>query len=195
VRAPIAILVVTALASTALAQPPAASPATASPWGAHGRGLVWGASGAVPILLGDVRYAETGARAPYASPGGGVDARVGWELDAGFRLELAVAADGHEVDLQIPLTRYRAGLQARMPIDLGGDVYPFFAVGGALALMSRNGALAATLDVRGLAGLGWSLAHWFALELSVAVDVTPPGFAFTDTVVFVTPMLGVDVSY
>jgi len=182
----IAILFVLAVASTARAERPDL---------AHGRGLVWGASGVAPILLGDVRYAETGARAPYASPGGGVEARIGWELDSGFRVEIAAGADGHEVDLQIPLTRYRAGVQARMPIDLGGDVYPFFGVGGALALMSRNGSVATTLDVRGLAGIGWWLAGWFALELGVAVDVTPPGFAFTDTVVFVTPMLGVDVSY
>jgi hypothetical protein len=183
-----ALLLVSAmsLASTARAERPDLS---------NGRGLVWGASGVVPILFGDVRYAETGARAPYASPGGGVEGRVGVELASGFRLELVVGADGHEVDLQTPLTRYRAGAQARMPIDLGGDVYPFFGVGAALALMSRNGSPAATLDVRGLAGVGWWLARWFAIELAVAVDVTPPGFAFTDTVVFLTPMLGVDVAY
>lgn len=162
----------------------------------HGRGFVWGASGTVPILVGDVRYAEpphSGAR--YVAPGGGVDVHIGWELDGGLRVEIAGGIDAHAVDAQIPLARYRAGAQLRYTLDAGADVYPFFAVGGALALFNRNNSLASTLDVRGLVGAGWWIAPWFALELAVAVDVTPPGFAFTDTVVLVTPMIGVDIAY
>ena len=168
----------------------------------HGRGLVWGASGAAPILIGDLRYRDTGDW-DYVAPGGGVDARIGWEFDSGFRLELAAGADGHAVAQRvamtptssIPFARYRVGAQARMPIDLGGDVYPFVGVGGALALFGRNGSTTVTFDVRGIAGVGWWLAQWFALELSVVLDVTAPGFAFTDTIFVVTPMIGVDVSY
>lgn len=163
---------------------------------AHGRGLVWGASGAVPILVGNLRYAEPPHASPsYVAPGGGVDAHLGWEFDGGLRIEIAGGIDGHAVDGQLPLSRYRAGAQLRYTLDLGADVYPFFAVGGALALFNRNASLASTFDVRGLVGAGWWIAPWFALELAVAVDVTPPGFAFTDTMVLVTPMIGVDVAY
>ena len=49
--------------------------------------------------------------------------------------------------------------------------------------------------MRGLVGAGWWIATWFALELAVAVDVIPPGLAFTETMVMVTPMIGVDVAY
>lgn len=162
----------------------------------HGRGFVFGASGIVPILVGDLRYAEPPhVVARYVAPGFGVDARAGIEFDGGFRLEIAAGIDGHAVESQTPLARYRAGLQARYTLDVGADVYPFFAVGAALALFNRNASLSSTFDVRGLAGVGWWFAPWFALELAVAVDVTPPGFAFTDTFVIVSPMLGVDVSY
>lgn len=163
---------------------------------AHGRGLVWGASGAVPILVGDVRYAEPpNAVAHYVAPGGGVDAHLGWELDGGLRVEIAGGIDAHAVDAQIAMARYRAGAQLRYTLDVGSDFYPFFAVGAALVLFNRNASLAATMDVRALVGGGWWAAPWFGLELAVAVDVTPPGFAFTDTVALVTPMIGVDVAY
>jgi len=162
----------------------------------HGRGLVWGASGIVPILLGNVHYAEppnTSAR--YIAPGGGVDARIGWEFDGGLRIEIAGGIDGHAVDGQLPLARYRGGAQLRYTLDCGSDFYPFFAVGGALALFNRNNSLAASFDVRGLVGGGWWASSWFGLELAIAVDVTPPGFAFTDTIVILSPMIGVDIAY
>lgn len=191
--------VVRALAIVCLALSVLLAPASAlaeRPDLAHGRGLVWGASGAVPILVGDVHYAEPPhAAASYIAPGGGVDARLGCEFDGGFRLEIAAGIDGHAVDGQRPLARYRAGVQARYTLDVGSDFYPFLAVGAALALFSRNTALASTFDVRGLVGAGWWAASWFAIEVAVAVDVTAPGFAFTDTVALVTPMIGVDVAY
>lgn len=173
-----------------------ASPAQAErPDFAAGRGVMWGASGTVPILLGDMRYAEMGAPANYVAPGGGVDIHIGYEFAGGLRLEIAGGLDGHAVQGQIPLSRYRAGLQLRYTLDTGGEFYPFFAVGGALSLWSRNTSLASTFDIRGLVGGGWSVSSWFAIELAIAVDVTPPGFAFTDTIAVLTPMIGVDVAY
>jgi hypothetical protein len=162
----------------------------------HGRGLMWGASFTVPILVGNVRYAELpNDPVRYVAPGGGVDAHAGWEFDGGLRIELDGGIDGHAVDGQIPLSRYRGGAQLRYTIDVGSDFYPFFAVGGALALFNRNTSLAATFDVRGLVGVGWWASSWFGLELAFAADVTLPGFAFTDTIAVFTPMIGVDIAY
>lgn len=162
---------------------------------AHGRLLVWGASGIVPILVTDVYRAEDHTPIRHTAPGGGVEARIGLEFDGGYRLEFAGGLDGHAVSDQLPLARYRFGAQFRMPIDLGGDVYPFWGVGAGFALFSRNNSIATTFDLRALAGVGWWLARWFALEFEVAGDITPPGFAFTDTIVMITPMIGVDLAY
>lgn len=162
---------------------------------AHGRGLVWGASATVPLLLGDVRYVENGARADYVSPGFGVDAHIGWEFDGGFRVEIVADVDGHAVTDQVPLARYRFGAQGRLTLDVGSDFYPIFAVGVACALFNRNTSLGSTIDVRGLVGGGWWAAPWFAIELSVAADVAFPGWAFTDTTAMLTPMIGVDIAF
>ena len=162
---------------------------------AHGRGLVWGASVTVPILATTVRYSESPTLASVVPPGGGVEGRLGVELDSGFTIEFAGGIDGHAVDTQASLVRYRASAQARMPFDLGGDVFPYVGVGVALALFSRNQSIATTFDVRALVGLSWWLEPWFALDLAAAVDVTPPGFAFTDTILIVTPFLGVALAY
>jgi hypothetical protein len=187
---------VSVLLLSCLAMAPAAAHAERPQELAHGRGFVYGASAIVPILAGELRYAEPPhAVANYVAPGFGVDAHAGIEFDGGFRLELVGGIDGHAVQSQTPLARYRVGASARYTLDLGADVYPFFAVGAALALFNRNASLASTLDVRGLVGVGWWLATWFGLELAVAVDVTPPGFAFTDTFAIVTPMIGVDLAY
>lgn len=189
-----AIGLVTALALGALLAPRVAH--AERPDLTHGRGFVYGASATVPILVGTLRYAEPpNAVANYVAPGFGTDARAGIELDGGFRLELAGGVDGHAVEGQIPLARYRVGVQARYTLDLGGDFYPFFGVGAALALFNRNNSLSTTFDVRGLVGGGWWPEPWFALEIALAVDVTPPGFAFTDTFAVVTPMIGVDLCY
>jgi hypothetical protein len=162
---------------------------------AHGRGLVWGASGTVPTIVTTVHYAEIATLAPVVPPGGGVEARIGIELDSGLTIEFAGGIDGHAVDGQDALVRYRGGAQLRMPFDLGGDVFPYVGVGAALALFSRNQSMSTTFDVRGLVGLAWWPEPWFALDFSVATDVTPPGFAFTDTLVIVTPAIGVALTY
>lgn len=161
----------------------------------QGRGLVWGASATVPILLGDVRYVENGAPASVVAPGFGVDAHIGWEFEGGFRAEIVADVDGHAVTDQVPLARYRFGAQARLTLDVGSDFYPLFAVGVACALFNRNTSLGATIDVRGMVGGGWWAAPWFAIEVSLAADVAFPGWAFTDTTAMLTPMIGVDISF
>lgn len=156
---------------------------------------MWGASVTVPIITTAVRYAESTTLASVVPPGGGVEGRLGVELDSGFTIEFAGGIDGHAVDAQASLVRYRASAQVRMPFDLGGDVFPHVGAGVALSLFSRNQSIATTFDVRALLGLTWWVEPWFAFELDAAVDVTPPGFAFTDTVVIVTPALGVALAY
>ena len=82
-----------------------------------------------------------------------------------------------------------------MPFDLGGDVFPYVGAGVGLALFSRNQSIGTTFDVRALVGLSWWIEPWFALDFNAAVDITPPGFAFLDTLVIVTPALGVALAY
>jgi hypothetical protein len=182
----LAIVAIFAITSRAHAQRPDLS---------HGRGLVWGASVTAPIITTTVGYAGGVTLAPVVPPGGGIEGRLGIELDSGFTLEFAGGIDGHAVDAQAALVRYRASAQVRMPFDLGGDVFPYVGAGVALSIFSRNQSIATTFDVRGLVGLSWWLEPWFALDFHVAVDVTPPGFAFTDTIVIVTPALGVALAY
>lgn len=162
---------------------------------AHGRGLAWGVSGIVPVVLTTVRYVEAPSLAAVLAPGGGVEARVGIELDSGLTLEVAASIDGHAVDQATALARYRAGAQLRMPFDVGGDVFPYVGVGAGLALFSHDKRFDPTFDVRGIVGASWWLEPWFALDLHVVVDVAAPGFAFTDTVVVLTPEVGVAISY
>ncbi len=181
------------LALTAIAAPPIAHAQRVDL--AHGRGLVWGASATLPIVLTTVRYAESAAPAPVLAPGGGIEGRIGIELDSGLTIEFAGGIDGHAVDAEAALVRYRGSAQVRMPFDLGGDVFPYVGVGIGLAVFSRNQSIATTFDVRGVLGVSWWLEPWFALDLHAAVDVTPPGFAFVDTIVILTPAIGVALSY
>ncbi len=156
---------------------------------------MWGVAATVPIVTTTVRYAESATLASVIPPGGGVEGRLGAELDSGFTIEFAGGIDGHAVDAQAALIRYRASAQVRMPFDLGNDLFPYVGAGVALSIFSRNQSIAATLDVRGLVGLSWWPEPWFALNVDAAVDVTPPGFAFSDTVVIVSPELGAAIAY
>ena len=156
----------------------------------QGRGFSWGGAAVLPMMLGDVRYAESGALVPYYSPGGGIMGRVGIELPYGFGLYGIFSFHASSVEAETALLLYRGALEVRYTIDTGVPVLPFFGVGGDLLFYIRDQSLGTTGGLHANAGIAFAVAWWAQLEVIVELDVAFPGAAFRDTVLTFMPSVG-----
>lgn len=156
----------------------------------QGRGFSWGGAAVLPMMLGDVRYAESGALVPYYSPGGGVMGRVGIELPHGFGIYGIFSFHASSVEAETALLLYRGALEVRYTIDTGVPVLPFFGVGGDLLFYIRDQSLGTTGGLHANAGIAFAVAWWAQLEVIVELDVAFPGAAFRDTVLTFMPSVG-----
>jgi len=190
------LLALIALASPAAAQDvsesvasePGVTDDTLTP--TQGRGFSWGGAAVIPMLLGDVRYAESDAHVPYYSPGGGVMGRLGIELPYGFGLYGVFSLHATSVEAETALLLYRGALELRYTIDTGVPVLPFFGVGGDLLFYIRNQSLGTTGGLHANAGIAFAVAWWAQLEVIMELDVAFPGAAFRDTVLTFMPSVG-----
>lgn len=169
-----------------------ASPARAQevPSVTEGRGFAWGGAAVVPLLLGDVRYAEAATNAPYYTPGAGVLGRVGWELPYGLGLYATFSVRAFAVEAEQALQHYRGGLELRWTIDTGVAALPFVGVGGTVDFCSRNGSLGTTGGLTGAAGVAFAVAPWAQVEIGLELASLFPGAAFANTVWALTPSVG-----
>lgn len=166
------------------------SAASAQPSVREGRGFAWGGLVVVPVPLGELRYVEAAAPAPYYAPGAGVLGRLGWELPEGLGLYATFAVQAFAVEAQPAMQRYRGGLELRWTIETGSAVLPFVGVGGAVEFFSRSGALGTTGGLFGGGGVAFAVAPWAQVEMGVELSAVFPGAAFVDTIWLLTPALG-----
>lgn len=169
----------------------AALPSTPpDPTPSSGRGFTWGGSAIIPLLLGDVRYADADALVPFYSPGAGVLGRVGIELPYGLSLLALFSVDALAVEAQKAMIFYRGGLELRWTIDTGSAALPILGVGGDILFLSRDTAITTTGGLHANAGIAFAVAWWAQVEIGVEVGVMFPGAAFRDTVLSFTPSIG-----
>jgi hypothetical protein len=157
---------------------------------ARGRALTWGFSGIVPVIATDVRAAD-GSRIAAVPPGGGAEARIGYEIAGGLTLGGLAGISAHASDNTRSLVLFRVSLDLRWTIDVGADVAPFLEGGGGLLMAQLPGRLGATAYARVSFGAAWALANWVALEAAVALEGAVPGDAFADAIAWITPQIGV----
>jgi hypothetical protein len=170
-----------------------AAPAAAQaqePTVAEGRGFSWGGVAVVPVLLGEIRYAEVPTPVPYYAPGAGVLGRIGWELPYGLGIYGTFSVQAFAVEAQAALQRYRGGLELRWTIDTGTAALPFVGVGGSVDFFSRNGSFGTTGGLFGGAGVAFAVAPWAEVEIGLELSAAFPGAAFVDTVWCLTPSIG-----
>lgn len=156
----------------------------------QGRGFSWGGAAVIPMMLGDVRYAESDMLVPYYTPGGGVMGRVGIELPYGLALYGIFSLHASSVEAETALTLYRGAVELRYTIDTGVPVLPVFGVGADLLFYIRDQSLGTTGGMHANAGIAFAVAWWAQLEVIVELDVAFPGAAFRDTVLTLMPSVG-----
>jgi hypothetical protein len=184
-----------ALAASAVLRsaPAAADDGSAPRTLARGRALVWGATALVPMIIGDAREID-GRLIRYLAPGGGVEARVGYELPGGLALALAGGVTAHASENSRSLGLYRVLGEVRWAVDAGGEVAPLLGLGAGLLLAHLDRGTAPTAMARVLAGIEWLPAPWMAIEFSLAMEGALGGEAFADSIVAATPRIGVAFS-
>lgn len=172
----------------------------------QGRGLQYGAHLLTPIYLTDVRRAGPGPTLPLVNPGGGVLARVGWELPAGFSVELQGGVAFNYVDqvADAPshvLTAVDLRAAARYAFLNPSAFVPFVQLGVGARLFwgdwpddTANLAAAVVAALHGGVGAQIELTPYFGLELGVLVDYLFAHDLFHEPgIVGLTPFAGVSL--
>ncbi|MDQ3032994.1 MAG: hypothetical protein M3Y87_11290 [Myxococcota bacterium] len=156
---------------------------------ARGRALTWGFSAIVPILLGDVR--ETSGRTlAYLNPGGGVEGRVGYELEHGITIGLVGGVNAFVSENSRALAMYRGGVQGRWTIDVGSIVAPVIGLAAGVFLAQLDAGMVATAYGRVLLAAQLVLAPWIAVEAGVSVEGALGMDAFADPIAWISPQVG-----
>ncbi|MBX3273989.1 MAG: hypothetical protein KF729_27235 [Sandaracinaceae bacterium] len=169
------------------------------------RGLYFGGYVISPIYAMPIERGG-GARDPLGpGAGAGLHLRIGYELPAGFSVELyggfgfsEVAAVPMEDPMRARvLTQGELGLGLRYDISTGTPIVPFARLGAGMRLYfstwGRDGApLSAVLPAVGAAlGVRLALAPFFGIELGALADYTIAVDAFDAGFLSIAPFLGV----
>lgn len=155
----------------------------------QGRALTWGFTAIVPILLTDVR--ETGGRQlAYLNPGGGVEARVGYELEHGLAIGVAGGVSAFVSENSRAFASYRGAVEGRWTIDLGEIVAPTIGVAAGLYLAQLDAGMVASAYARVQLGAQVLLAPWIAFEAGLALEGALGMDAFADPILWLTPQVG-----
>ena len=158
---------------------------------ARGRALGWGVDAIVPIYLGDVRQRD-GVPLRYLNPGGGVEARIFYELPGGLGLGVSGGVMVHASESSSALSAYRGAVEARWVVDVGSpELAPVFALSIGVFIGQVNDTSLVTGYARVLAGMQWILAPWVALEGGVSLEGAIGADAFADAIAWLSPRIGV----
>lgn len=158
---------------------------------ARGRALGWGVDAIVPIYLGDVRQRD-GVPVRYLNPGGGVEARVFYELPGGLGLGVSGGVMVHASESTAALSSYRGAVEARWVLDVGSlELAPLVGLSIGVLIGNVDEATVVTGYARVLAGVQWILAPWVALEGGVSLEGAIGGDAFADPIAWLSPRIGV----
>lgn len=156
----------------------------------RGRAFTWGLAAIVPILLGDVRE-SSGRTIAYLNPGGGVEGRVGYELEHGIAIGVTGGVSAFVSENSRALASYRGGVEGRWTIDVGGVVAPTVGLAAGVLMLQLDAGIAATAYARLLLGAQILLAPWVALEAGVSVEGALGIDAIADPFVWISPQLGI----
>ncbi len=155
----------------------------------QGRALTWGVTAIVPLLISDVR--EVGGRQlAYLNPGGGVEGRVGYELEHGLAIGVAGGVSAFVSENSRAVASYRAAIEGRWTIDLGAIVAPTIGVAAGLFLGQLDAGMVPTAYGRVQLGAQILLAPWIALEAGVSLEGALGWDAFADSIAWITPQVG-----
>ncbi len=167
---------------------------------ADGRGFQYGAHLVSPIYVTTVRRADEVVLSPNV--GFGILARLGWELPAGFSVELVGGFAMNGVDTMgrttsSVLTRTELGGALRYLIFNDSPVVPFVQAGGMLRWFFFQWSDGIPAEARltgalvGAFGAQFEVAPYFAIEAGVAVEYTFESDLFAEGLFGVLPFLGV----